>query len=61
MIPYPLAGSSSEVNSVLLSSHQSIYVLIESVIIYVLIDVYVNSGSLAGGGSKVNHQGQLNI
>ena len=45
----------------MLSSHHSIYVLIESVRIYVLIDVYVNLGSLAGGGSTVNHQGQLNI
>ena len=45
----------------MLPSHHSIYVLIESVRIYVLIDVYVNLGSLAGGGSTVNHQGQLNI
>ena len=44
----------------MLPSHHSIYVLIESVRIYVLIDVYVNLGSLAGGGSTVN-QGQLNI
>ena len=38
--------------TVMLSSHHSIYVL---------IDVYVNLGSLAGGGSTVNHQGQLHI
>ena len=51
----------SVVSFVMIPSHHSIYVLIESVRIYVLIDVYVNLGSLAGGGSTVNHQGQLNI